>query len=580
MRAAFTRIFQALVLPILLSVSINLPGQYPDSLMTGDYNFEVTSHVVGTAMFHWYTAYGGQVSGPWIPLEGRENWTGDADFWKRMIKQSMAANIDVYYVHLIPQIEQPRIHLFQALYELRVEGWDVPKVCPFFDPLITYTIQGSNVDVSTEAGKDELVGHYIRFFEQYYSQNPDEYADDYIYTIDGKVVLDTWHVHINIINYTQITRYDFESRLSTSLGPEHPVFYNGIRMITNAISPSYAFADEKVHQFEVHEYYIENEHNSIVSAQIKPGYWDQNVRNPGYIMPRDGGSKYKTAWNQVNASLPVNRIYIESFNEYDEGSGIYAAKTDEIYYNDINTSTDTWSASDDPYEYIKTTALGAAGFNDDDELNAKILWHNIPDAIIPGDTFIATVVVRNTGNAQWNDANGFKFGENESLDPVVFGPTRYLIDDTKDEIPVYGGIFRGRTKTFNIEIIGPDTIGSFVTHWGMLKENVAWFGETVTKTITSSLSADVKQAMVHKEFKVYPNPVSPGGTIQIDGEFRKNDRAVLININGNKIHEQIIHADLKHLSLPLKPYQIVEGLYFIQLISNNNIQTGKILVGN
>jgi len=166
MKAICSYKIKTLTVSILLLIASGSYGQEPDSLMTGHPGFELSSHVVGTSMFHWYGAYAGQVSGPWIPIEGREMWTGDVDFWKRMIKQTMAANIDVYYLHLIPQMEEVRINLFRALYELRTAGWDVPKVCPFFDPIITYNIQGSNVDVSTEAGKDDLAGHYIRFFEQ------------------------------------------------------------------------------------------------------------------------------------------------------------------------------------------------------------------------------------------------------------------------------------------------------------------------------------------------------------------------------------------------------------------------------
>ena len=564
------------VVSILLFFSINIFAQTPEDLMSGDYNFKVADHVVGTSMFHWYTSYGGQVSGPWVPIEGRENWTGEVEFWKRMIKQSMAANIDIFYVHLIPHMDQQRINLFQALYELREIGWDVPKVCPFFDPMITYSLQGSNVDVSTEAGKDELMSHYIRFYEQYYSQNQDEYADDYIYTIDGKVVLDTWHVHLNITNYAQLTRYDVESRLSSHFGMDHPVFYNGIRMITNAISPSFSFADEKVHQFEVHEYYIVKEHNFVKSAQIKPGYWDQNVRDPGYIMPRNGGSKYKAAWSQLGPY--IHRIYIESFNEYDEGSGIYAAKTDEIFFNSINTSTDTWSDTDDPYEYIKTTAIGAAGFNDDKKLDAKILWHNIPRAMLPGDTINATVVVRNTGNAQWSNAEEFKFGQQEGADPVVFGENRYFIDDSKDDIPELGGIFRGRTITFNLEIIAPETEGVYSTHWGMVQEYVAWFGDILEKTITVSLTADIERQISNKEFKTYPNPVSINGTLNIDEDFRNNDRLIIINSNGNIVHEERIISETKNFSLSPGTINMKEGVYIIQIIGNNNIRTKKILI--
>lgn len=570
-----TRI-KTFVVSILLFFSINIFAQTSEDLMSGDYNFKVADHVVGTSMFHWYTSYGGQVSGPWIPIEGRENWTGEVEFWKRMIKQTMAANIDVFYVHLIPHMDQQRINLFQALYELREIGWDVPKICPFFDPMITYSIQGSNVDVSNEAGKDELMSHYIRFYEQYYSQNQDEYADDYIYTIDGKVVLDTWHVHLNIINFAQLTRYDVESRLSSHFGMDHPVFYNGIRMITNAVSPTFSFADEKVHQFEVHEYYIMKEHNFIKSAQIKPGYWDQNVRNPGYIMPRDGGRKYKNAWSLLGQY--VHRVYIESFNEYDEGSGIYATKTDEIYFNSINTSSDTWSDTDDPYEYIKTTAAGAAAFNDDEALNSKILWHNIPDAMFPGDTINAKIVVRNTGNAQWSNAEEFKFGQQEDADPVVFGENRYLIDDSKDDIPELGGIFRGRTITFNLEIIAPETEGIYLTHWGMLQEYVTWFGEILEKSITVSLTADIKNQNIKKEYTVYPNPVMLNSTININGDFHKDDRIVLFNIKGDVIFEYDLQNYDKNLSLNLKNYNMIEGLYFIRIISENSIQMKKIFV--
>jgi len=70
-------------------------------------------------MFHWYDANAGQLSSPWLPIEGRRNWTGEVEFWKTMIKQSMAANIDVFYVLLIPTMEMERINLFRALNELR-----------------------------------------------------------------------------------------------------------------------------------------------------------------------------------------------------------------------------------------------------------------------------------------------------------------------------------------------------------------------------------------------------------------------------------------------------------------------------
>lgn len=473
------------------SVELGLDG-LADSLLTSTTKFNIDSHVVGTSVFHWYGANAGQVSSPWIPLEGRVNWTGEVPFWKTMIKQAMAANIDVFYILVIPHMEQERINLFKALNELRREGWDVPKVCPFFDPIITYTIKGVHGNAGTIEGKDEIVSHYTRFYQQYYSQNTDEFADDFIYTQDNIPVLDIWHVHLHIDNYSSMTRLDIESRLIAEFGEEHPLFNNGIKMITNAISPTFSFADEKVHQFESQSYKIDKTWNGITTSLLKPGYWDQNVRNPGFFLPRDGGSHYASSWNSVNNNSSIDRVNIESFNEYDEGSGIYASKTDTIYKKTHsgmnNTNTDTWSSTNDPYEYIKTTASGAALFNDNEELGAKILWHNIPEVMARAETFMATVIIRNTGDESWSAENEFKFGEIETEDPVMFGPGRYLIDDTKDDIPDYGGIFRGRAKTFTIEVIAPNEAGEYTTHWSMLQEGVAWFGDVLEVPISVSES--------------------------------------------------------------------------------------------
>ena len=553
-------------------------GALDDSLLMPEPSFSILNNIVSTSMFHWYGPTTGQVSGPWIPIEGRENWTGEVPFWKKMIKQSMAANIDVFYILVIPTMEQARVNLFRALNELRREGWDVPKVCPFFDPIITYTILGTNGNASTAVGKDEIVNHYIRFYKQYYSVNFDSYADDYIYTQDDIPVLDTWHVHLNIDNYSLLTRTDVSSRLSAEFGAEHPIFNNGIKMITTAISPTFTFADEKVHQFEVHEYHIEKNKNGIVSAQLKPGYWDQNVRNPGTLLKRDGGSQYTNAWSQLSAS--VSRVYIESFNEYDEGSGIYAAKTDVIFRTDLNpTNTDTWSSSNDPYEYIKTTATGAANFNDNAPLDAKIIWHDIPDEMYPGDTYNATIVMRNEGNTQWNNTNDFKFGQQDS-DPVFFGLNRYFIDDSQDEIPEYGGIFRGRTITFNLQIVAPEVEGDYTNHYQMIQENIAWFGEVLTKSITVSLDASlgVEDFDSQNQFNLYPNPVKLGDVIQINGDFKKNDRIILLNILGSKIIEQKIQNDKQNISLSLQNGNIIGGIYIIQVISGTNIQTKKLII--
>ena len=58
------------------------------------------------------------------------------------------------------------------------------------------------------------------------------------------------------------------------------------------------------------------------------------------------------------------------------------------------------------------------------------------------------------------------------------------LDDSDDEIPIYGGIFRGRPTTFEITLVAPSTPGSYETRWGMMQEKSNWFGEELVHTIT------------------------------------------------------------------------------------------------
>ena len=448
-------------------------------------NFTTNSHIVSTTVFTWFDANAGQQSGPWAPLEGRAAWDGSPAFWQDQVKQMMSANIDVLYVHLIPEYDTERTNLFQALNQLRSQGYDVPKVAPFLDPLITWDGQ-PNVNLATTAGKDAFVGQYTRFFNEYYSVNQDSAADSYLAQMNGRVQLDTWHVKFNTDNFTSLTRSDVESRLSTAFSAAHPVFNHGIYMVTTALNPpTLTFADEQIPQFEVTAYNSTVTYNNYTATQLKAGYWDQNVRNPGSQLPRDGGTHYTAAWNQVLANPAVHHVNIESWNEYDEGSGIYRANPGPPFLNpgSGNTGTDTWSTTNDPLQYIKATAAGAQKFNDTPDRDAQILSHNFPTIMKPGQVIDASILVRNMGDISWTAASQFKFGQQEFRPGEgMFGAGRFLLDDTQNETSVYGGIFRGRPVTFQIHLVAPTTPGTYLTHWSMLQENVAWFGQELDWT--------------------------------------------------------------------------------------------------
>ncbi len=455
-----------------------------DGLYTPMASFNKADHVVSTTLFQWYTPTGGQLDGPWLPLEGRPLWTGLPDWWVKQIKQMMMANIDVLNVQLIPAFEQERINLFKALNQLRYEGYDVPKVSPFLDSKITWN--GTSVDVATVAGKDEFADQYIRFFNQYYGVNQDADAGDYLAKYDDQPLLGVYRVETVLTNAPSLTRNDVTSRLLAEFGSTSP-FTNDIYMASAEFDdPTISFSDEKNSWFGVFDYYRKSTWAGVNAAMVKPGYWTQNYQSPGYFYPRDGGSHYIDSWNSVNSDSSLNRVYVETWNEYDQGSGIYAADpTNSPYIAPDNTSgnTDTWSSSNDPYEYIRTTAAGAAAFNDVPDNDAQIIWNDFPDRMYVGQTQVVTVVVRNAGDISWTAAAGYQFGDKAGAS-ALFSTNRYLLDDTADEIPIYGGIFRGRPKTFEITLVAPTVPGIYTTHWGMVQDGGAgWFGEDFSKTI-------------------------------------------------------------------------------------------------
>ncbi|MCA9232888.1 MAG: PEP-CTERM sorting domain-containing protein [Planctomycetales bacterium] len=466
----------------------------PEALLTPGRSFALQDKIVSTSVFVWYQSAAGQLSGPWEPLGGRPSWTGEVPFWKDQIKQIMSANIDVMNVHLFQAHDSgadsaaQRTNLFQALSELRHEGYEVPKVTPFLDPIITWGTEGLLRFAPQDGpGRDIFVAMYEDFYHQYFSVNTDPQADSYLTRIDGRTALDVWHTHVSIGAYQRLTRADVQTRLQDEFAAEHPIFNDDIYMITTKSDQTLVFADEQVIQFQSQAYLDPTSYNGIRAVQLKPGYWDQNIRDPGFFLPRTGGTSYAGAWQRVAASREsVDRVYIESWNEYDEGSGIYAAEPQPPNIrnppNDSGNS-DAWSGSNDPYEYIKSTANGARQFNDVADMDARILWHNLPETMQPGETVHAQIVVRNTGDISWNGASNFKLGQNENLAATLFGAGRYLIDDDANEIPTYGGIFRGRPIVFDVQLTAPAASGRYVTHWQMLQEHVAWFGEDLAHTI-------------------------------------------------------------------------------------------------
>lgn len=549
---------------LLLSLFLS-SGTLSAQLATGAESFAREDKIVSTTWFHWYAVNGGQLSGPWQPLDGRENWTGLAPWWKTQIKQGMMANIDVLLVHLIPTAEERREPFFKALGELRAEGYDVPKVAPFLDPLITWFEQ-PNVNLATAAGKDVFADQYIRWYTQYFNNNPDALAGDYLAKIDDRLIFSTWHLFLNYDNPTALSMSDVMGRMQTAF-PDRPEFEEDIYMITPALNdPTFNFTEERWPLFEINEYYREVDYNGIQAAQLKPGYWDQNVRTPGSFLPRDGGSHYRDAWGQVGGGL--DRVYVESWNEYDEGTGIYAGSTNAPVRINTNTNTDVWSDTNDPYEYIRTTAAGATTFNSVADLDALVLENDFPADVTANTTVNASITIRNTGDIAWTGSEGFTL-QQLAADGAQFSSTG-TIDDSTNEIPIYGGIFRGRPITFNLMLQVPDVRGQVTTNWSMML-NGQPFGAPFTAEFNVLPPAGVSDIGPDIDLSIFPNPTTDA--IRLDWKARAlTGKAKIYDHTGREVLSisKLAVGDSIPLGLPSGTYQIVlsvgEGRYARRII--------------
>jgi SAM-dependent methyltransferase len=453
----------------------------PVPLRTQGYGFARYQRIVSTTVFHWFSTNEGNTEGPWPPIGGRTIWDGSVQFWRSQIKDIMLANIDAIYLHLIPDFENYRITFFRAYSELRSEGWDVPKLAPFLDPFGIW--RNAQIDLATDEGKRAFLSHYVRFYKQYFNENQDSLAAEYLLTIDGRLALSTWWVSL-LKNVESLQRSDVEDALRTEFADRVPQLSNGVWMITTAlVDPDLSFSDERVVMFSGYTYAIHSVHAGIDVWHVQPGYWDQNIRKPGYLLPRDGGKNYRRAWEIVVANMPyVNRVYIESWNEYNEGSGIYPADPGGLFVNtDMHLNSDVFSDDNDPYEYVLTTAAGTSRINGKPELDARFLWF-VSDRNEATGQIIISLVARNEGNTRWTTLEGFGLYVLCGSRVAGFFPIKDGCGDTRAQ---QRGIVRGQPVAFRLAVEVEPEIGELIFTVGCRNR---FFGEQLTVTLAGAPS--------------------------------------------------------------------------------------------
>lgn len=113
--------------------------------------------------------------------------------------------------------------------------------------------------------------------------------------------------------------------------------------------------------------------------------------------------------------------------------------------------------------------------------DAQILSQNIPATMTAGQTYPASVTVRNVGTLSWNpvgpQCNAYRLG---TVNPY----TNPLLPLTRVELP--GAVTPGGQVTLNFTLAAPSTPGTHSFQMQMVQECVTWFGD-----LTPSASINV-----------------------------------------------------------------------------------------
>jgi hypothetical protein len=101
--------------------------------------------------------------------------------------------------------------------------------------------------------------------------------------------------------------------------------------------------------------------------------------------------------------------------------------------------------------------------------NTHFISQSVPDSLIAGSQYQATVVMQNTGTNTWTNTSGYYLG-------IIANPSNLWGID-KAPLLESDSIATSETKTFTFAIDAPTTAGSYMFQCQMLKAPQTWFGE-------------------------------------------------------------------------------------------------------
>lgn len=100
--------------------------------------------------------------------------------------------------------------------------------------------------------------------------------------------------------------------------------------------------------------------------------------------------------------------------------------------------------------------------------SAAFVSQSVPERMLAGNSYTASVTFRNTGSQTWTSAGNYRLGSQNPQDNLTWGGARASL-----AAPVPPG----EEGTFTFTVTAPPTAGIYNFQWRMVQDGVEWFGE-------------------------------------------------------------------------------------------------------
>jgi hypothetical protein len=454
-------------------------------------------HYVGTWMFTWFTGDPSwRCNSAWRPAEGFAAWDGSVAWARGQLLDQLDSRIDVVGL----QLDTARsggdegyrfdnvVNVLAAARELLDEGVLPPRLFPFLDTAIIadhyQQAEGVALDLASDAGRAYFYDHARVFYDAAQSTLAESrFAAGVARFLDGRPAIGAWHSE-SLKGVDNAAVLDLKARFAADFGglqpyliahPNHFRDLEAVDEITLMLGPPSHFATSG------------RDAAGLVTINVEAGFWNP-TSNPFYL-PREGGAHYEQAWQSALGEREAARhVWIDTWNETGEGSGIFAAEPVSYTASDtgpcddfVNTHEESWGEGS--RRYIDITRQGAAAWNDSVELDAEPVASDLPDTMKPGERRYVTVVMRNRGDTTWT-AERHKLGLTFSSAARDFHIQQLVSAQVDDLVTRFGGVTRGMPGVFTVLLTAPCTPGTQQIAFEIYDAVEGGFGSQLQKDIT------------------------------------------------------------------------------------------------